>query len=192
MKNKRILLALLALALALTTALPAAMAYFTANAQADGGRPIRLGGSTTIEEVLVGWEKQATITAAADSQPMWVRARAYSSYELKITAGAGWKQAEPDDGWYYFSTPLSANAAGNGPIPDTGSVQAADPFTVAIKDQPVAEVGKLPEDFDVVIVYETTPVQYDEKGNATGPTEESVWDTELQNFGAAQGGGTAE
>lgn len=155
MKNKRILLALLALALAVTTVLPAAMAYFTTNARATGTRPLKLGGSTTITETMAEWTKEVTISAEENSQPMWVRARAYPEALASITGGEGW--VDGTDGWWYFTTPL-AN-------PQTGDAQIKTTVLKAeVKPVKVEEVGQIPDGFDVTVVYESAPVLYGEDG----------------------------
>lgn len=155
MKNKRILLALLALALAVATVLPAAMAYFTTNAQATGSRPLKLGGSTTIEEKMAGWVKEITISANADSQPMWVRARAYPEALASITGEGGWVDGK--DGWWYFTTPLANPQTGDAKTQTT--VLKAEVIPVKVE-----EVGQIPDGFDVTVVYESAPVLYGTDG----------------------------
>lgn len=167
MKNKRILLALLALALAVTTALPAAMAYFTTNAQATGSRPLKLGGTTTIEESMAGWVKEITISADENSQPMWVRARAYPAALASITGEEGWIDGQ--DGWWYFTTPL-AN-------PQTGDAQTQTTVLKAeVKPVKVDEVGQIPDGFDVTVIYESAPVLYGEDGKRLDCKD--VWSAE--------------
>lgn len=172
MKKRRILLALLALALALTTALPAAMAYFTTNARANGTRTLELGGTTTIEEIMAGWQKQVTISADDDSQPMWVRARAYpmdrvSNIESEIEGA--WVYGGDKDGWWYFTTPLA------NPAEDGVSMAATSKLLVTVDPVKVDEVGQIPDGFDVTVVYESAPVLYDTDGTRLDYTNAKVW-----------------
>lgn len=167
MKKSRIWLAFLALALAVTTVLPGTWAYFTANARAGGGRTVRLQNETEIEESFSfgDWEKKVTITAAEGTQPVWVRARAYSAYGLDYaTEGTGWS-LDQNDGWYYFNTPLAnpVDADGKPVEPPQWTTTEADVLRVHVQVKDL-EPGEVPEDFDVVVVYETTPVTYNEQG----------------------------
>ena len=164
MKNKRILLALLALALAATTVLPAAMAYFTTNARATGTRTLELGGRTTVEEKMEGWVKQLTVSADPDSQPMWVRARAYPDTTDIVVSGDGW---EKQGDWYYFTTPL-AN-------PDTEGTQLSTSELQVKITPPTVVSGQTPDAFDVVVVYESAPVLYGEDGERLDCKDPDVW-----------------
>lgn len=169
MKNKRILLALLALALAVTTALPAAMAYFTTNAQATGSRALKLGGTTTIEETMAEWTKEVTISADDNSQPMWVRARAYSTQTLVIVAEAEGDWAAGGDGWYYFTTPLAKPADGK------TAVEKTTQLLVRIDPIKVSGPNEIPDGFDVTVVYESAPVIYKDDGTQYGCMDKDVW-----------------
>lgn len=175
MKNKRILLALLALALAATTVLPAAMAYFTTNARATGSRQLKLGGTTTITETMAEWTKQVTISADTGSQPMWVRARAYPAElvdSILAETADDWESSE--DGWWYFTTPLAKPADNEAAIP--GTVTDTSRLLVKIEPVKVDEVGQIPDAFDVVVVYESAPVLYGEDGERLDCKDKKVWE----------------
>lgn len=191
MKKSRTLLAFLALALAVATVLPGTWAYFTANTSAGGGRTMHFQNETDIEESFsfADWNKQITITAEPGTQPVWVRARAYSAYGLDYTTeDTGWYLNDADD-WYYFNKALA------NPVDAEGNAVAAPDWTATQTDALLVhvgvanvETGKVPEGFDVPVVYETTPVTYNEDGSYKLPTDASVWSTELiiQNGGAAE------
>lgn len=168
MKKRRILLALLALALAVSVSLPAAMAYFTTNARATGSLPLELGGGTNIEEVMAEWQKQITISANEDSMPMWVRARAYApdGVGLRYFTGEGWTAG--DDGWYYYTIPLA------NPVLD-GTAGATSILTVAISPFKVEEAGTVPDGFEVPVLYESAPVLYNEDGERLACNDKEVW-----------------
>lgn len=169
MKKRRILLALLALALAVSVSIPAAMAYFTTNARAYGSVQIPLGGTTTIEETMGEWSKTLTISADPDSQPMWVRARAYApdGVALNYTPGEGWTK---DGDWYYYTTPLASVT----PAP-AGTVSKTTTLVVAIDPIKVDEVGLVPDGFEVPVIYESAPVLYDENGVRLACNDSKVW-----------------
>ncbi len=139
--------------LVLTSGLGNAWAYFTTNTNAEGGYAISLSGEvTTVDEEFSfnDWTKRLVVTNTDESgRAVYVRARAFSGdrYPL-VYGGTGWEGS--DDGYYYY-----------GEILDTGS--SAQELRVEI--QGVPEEVTDPESFNVVVVYETTPVQYDADGN---------------------------
>ena len=176
MKKKRILLALLALCLALTAITGSAWAYFTTNTSAAGGQTLRLGSSTSVDEDMDGWTKQVTITNDENSaQSVYLRARVFSQYTVKCE-GDGWR--EDTDGYWYYSDILAPGASAN-------------MFTAAITPNgvpgsPTAPGDEKAEPFDVTVVYETTPVQYQADG-----TPYANWDLKLQPTTDSQGGDNA-
>lgn len=183
MKNKRVLLALLALCLAVTAVTGSAWAYFTTNTEAVGTKTLQLGSHTTIEEAMAGqWTKQVTITAQANCQPLYVRARAYVIADYPLTyAGEGWTLAS--DGWCYYSGQLANPAAENGGPKDTAV--ESNVLSISFNTDPT----KYPEEFDVPVVYETAPVKYGTDGAAMSPTAANaegatvgnpdIWEQEL-------------
>ena len=153
--KKRISYAAAALALAavMTAGIGQAWAYFTTYAQAEGGYPIHLGGRTDITEEFSDWTKHVAVTSDPESAPVYVRVRAFSGslYTLEYSAEVGGDWTPGDDGYYYYNKIL------NGGETTTG-------LNVSI--------GGIPEDaedgdkFNVVVIYESTPVLYDDRGEA--------------------------
>ncbi len=132
-----------------------ASAYFTTYVEAKGMRQIHLGDTTTFEEDVVGTDKILTITNSKDSaKPVWVRAKAFTAaqYESGLTySGEGWTLK---DGYYQYDVPL---------LPG----KSTDPaLTISIEDWPKAEIDK---DFNVVVIYETTPAVEDGEGRYLDP-----------------------
>lgn len=167
MKQAHKLLVLVALVLALTTMLPGALAYFTTNDSASGtGVALKVGNSTTIEETYKDWVKTLTIKNAANSAPVWVRARAYATdpsvIELTYKGYEGnsnWEKR--DDGWCYLKVPVAADTEAeklNVLIGTKGASTGAPE---------IPDADALP--FDVTVVYEATPVQYGPDGNTLAP-----------------------
>ena len=151
MKRKQWLLAALALVLVLGASIGPISAYFTTYAAAKGGYPIHLGSSTTVYEEFSRWTKHVTVTSEADSQPVYVRARAFwgETYAVTYDGASGW--TDGGDGFWYYDAILKGG-------------EATAPLDVHIENVPAAvEPG---ENFNIVVVYETTPVQYDEAGEA--------------------------
>ena len=149
MKLKKVILPLLAMVLlvvfSIAPELPSVMAYFTANTRAKGGYTIQLTGETAIDEDFADWTKRVTITNQK-GVPIYVRARAYSAFELQYK-GTGWQGKE--DGWYYYQSAVEAG-------------KSTSILNVKIEKQPAPEEET---NFNVIVVYESTPVQYDTGGN---------------------------
>lgn len=148
MKRRSILLAVLVLVLVLSASIGTTMAYFTTYSKADGDIPVDLGDHTEIQEQFSQWTKHVTITSDEDSQPVFVRARAYGATGYTLTySGAGWSNG--GDGWYYCDAILYGG----------GSTATLDVLVGNVPES--VEDG---EHFNVIVVYETTPVRYQADG----------------------------
>ena len=181
MKKKNLFLTVLALALVLSATVGSALAYFTANASAEGKVPIKLGGGTHMDEEVGEWTKHVTIRYDKgddpdnpNTQPVYVRFRAFGpSYDngdaaLTVT-GEGWTLAE--DGWYYYTQALGPDSA-----PAVIDVKIAE-MTRAQYDKFLKEGDGL----DVVVVYESAPVLYYSDGSPMPPTTSDIWNQKLQS-----------
>lgn len=158
---KKILLAVLTAAVALTPAVGSSSAYFTTYTGAAGGRILQVGSQPDMEEEFSGWVKTVTITNSEGSQPVYVRARAFSgsSYSLNYQDETGsWTPG--NDGFYYYSEIVEGGGA-------------AAPLKVAISGIPEGEGS-----FNVAVIYESTPVQYHEDG-----TPYADWSIKLEPLG---------
>lgn len=159
MKQKSWILSLLALVLIVCAMVQPALAYFTANTQADGKIPIYFERKTTIEEKVDGMHKAVTIKNTGGDHPeyavpVWVRARAYVGQEylqyLEVS-GSGWSQGS--DGWWYYATPV--------PVGESAAV-----LNVALVDMPVDNgVEHQFKDVNVAVIYESASVYYNEDGS---------------------------
>ena len=155
------LLVAIAVMLVMSAAMGAAWAYFTSYATAKGMVTVNLGHQEEIEERFDSWNKTINLTSKPDSRPAYVRVQAFcAEYDLeyKFDNADSWTKVGD---WWYYTKPLepgkSLKDSGDemtvhiGPVPDTGT--------------PGLEDG---ETFSVIIVYESTDVQYDENGNEKG------------------------
>lgn len=152
MKKMRYAAAALAAAAIMTAGLGQAWAYFTTYASAEGGYTINLGDRTEITEEFSDWTKRVTVSNEAGAAPVYVRARAFgpSTYPLTYT-GSGWTAGA--DGYYYYGNP----------VPGGGSTEA---LNIAIGNIPTKEDGlEVGDQFNVIVIYESTPVLYDAGGN---------------------------
>ena len=111
------------------------------------------------------------VTSDAKSGPVYVRMRAFAGPEyeknLKYTRGDGWSDAADAEGWWYYGPILQAN-------------DSASPFVVELVDLPEGTLLTEGDSVNIVIVYEYTPVLYDEAGNAYAD-----WDLVLKVGGEA-------
>ena len=154
MKLKKLLPMLAIVVLVCALCAGTAGAYFTSYAEAEGGRPFTFEYVTELTESFDSWTKNVVITCSADSDPMYVRARAFAGADYKLTyTGDGW--TEDDDGWYYCDAILQ----GDGTNP--GSTAG---LKIAISNVPTDAVEG--DSFNVIVVYEITPVMYDTDGSA--------------------------
>lgn len=159
-KRKMVLTALAASALVVSMSLVSgvenAWAYFTTNTNAAGSHTVSLAAERTeIDESFsfADWTKTLTVTNG-EGREVYVRAKVFGggSYPLTVS-GTGWN-LNPADEYYYWTD------GGSGIL---GVGQSTGVLQVKIGDVP--DRVEEPESFDVVIVYETTPVQHDAAGN---------------------------
>lgn len=168
MKKINGLLAAAAVMLVLSAAIGSAWGYFTTFVEVRGGHTLRLGSETEIEEDFSDWTKHVSITSRPDSVPVYIRAKAFSGsgYDLIYSDAAGkWTLGEDD--YYYYSDILYGG-------------QTAEELLVKIEGVPKDVMDS--ESFNVVVVYESTPVLYREDG-----TPYADWNAVLDT-GNAEGG----
>ncbi len=174
MKRKKLVIGVFALLLIACAVITPAVAYFTANAEADGAIPISFQYRTEIEDYVVDWLKSVRIhnekyPVPGDteilSDPIWVRARAFSgeTYPLIETPEDGnWvKQGD----WWYYQLPVPAGGYTSYLTFDVTGYPAEDAEDVNFTT------------INVGVVYETTLVRYDEDGNILPAN----WDIILQS-----------
>ena len=159
MKQKSWILSLLALVLIVCAMVQPALAYFTANTQADGKIPIYFERKTTIEEKVDGMHKAVTIKNTGGDHPeyavpVWVRARAYVGQEyLQYLEVSGDRWSEGSGGWWYYAVPV--------PVGESAAV-----LNVALVDMPVDNgVEHQFKDINVAVVYESITTYYNEDGS---------------------------
>jgi hypothetical protein len=158
MKKRNLILSGIAVLMILVASVPSALAYFTTYVYAEGKKTVVLGDRTTIQEPAVDkWIKQIQITADETSEPVYVRAKAFAPDDYVLSySGTNWKPGEADD-FYYYGNPISKDNKNA----DLLNVQ------IKMKDGTLPPDGKEGETFNVVVIYEYTPVLYkeDKDGN---------------------------
>lgn len=169
MKKSSVILAALAMVLVLGAGAGSAWAYFTTYVEAEGGYVVNLGDTTRIQEDVTYLHKAVTITSETTSQPVWIRVKAYyAEGELTIESNTGkWSKGENDDWWYYAD------------IVKAGETTDVLDITISVPKESSNE--KIPvEDFDVVVIYESTPVEYDDAGKPVPNDPKLVdWDKKM-------------
>ena len=146
MKKRNIFLLSLSIVLILAASIHSAVAYFTTYAESKGGYEIELG-KTTMHEKFYDWIDHVTITNSEAGQPVYVRARAFAGNQIELLySGEGWTLVE--DGYYYYDEILSGG-------------ERTQELRVRIDNIPESSDSK---HFNVVVIYEVTPVKYDENG----------------------------
>ncbi len=167
MKAKRmnIISAVLAVGLVCISSVQNANAYFTTYVTAKGGYEVSWKHREHINEDYSEWNKYVTITSEEGSVPVYVRVKAFagSTYQLEYE---GTKWISNTDGYYYYDSPL----------PGGGTTEK---LRVGIGNIPVNPKDGM--NFNVVVVYETIPVQYGADGSMKKP-----WDADWTQKKASQ------
>lgn len=151
--KKPLIMAAATLALTGTLAVGSAMAYFTTYSTAGGGVKMNMGFTETIpNEDVKSDGKHVTISNTGDYD-CFVRVKAFAPVKLTYQAKEKW--SEGADGYWYYSDVLPAG-------------QTTDPELLISYEFPTgdSEGKNKPEEFNVVVIQECTPVLYDDDGKA--------------------------
>lgn len=146
----------IAVMLVMSAVMGSAWAYFTSYSQARGSVALKLGHEEKITEKFSDWEKKLDIQSTDDSNPVYLRMRAYSAeYPVTYENNANWTK---DGDWMYYNNALQPGKK----LSDSGDELLVQINNVPESDNPELKDGKT---FNVIVVYESTEVQYDEQGN---------------------------
>lgn len=186
-KHRYILLASLVVALVLGMGIAPAAAYFTDSSTTNGGLPISVKPGTDIKEWYASSLKEIEISNDQDADaPVFVRARAYSTPEADVETNQYW--FDGGDGWYYYGTSADALT----PLAPGESTSRADGKALNVhinwpeiesEDEPDGAV--FGDNFNVIVVYESTPVLYEGVGDEARAYAD--WSFTLDN-GTSEGG----
>lgn len=149
MRKLQYLLLALALVCVVGVSIRGALSYFTSYAEAEGGMILDLQEESSKKEVFDGI-KHLTIKNTSKTLSVYVRAKAIitEKYADSLTCtGEDWRDG--GDGYYYYNKLLPAGAE-------------ATPLDVAFSSPEAPGEG---DEFNVAIIYETIPAQYDNDGN---------------------------
>lgn len=142
---------LAAAALALTAAVYAgdAMAYFTTYSSAEGSVAMDLGFTETVPGDDVDEEGKHVWVENVGDYDCFVRVKIFSVIDVGYEPGDGW--TEGSDGYWYYEPVLPAG-------------EKTQEILVTYDFPDASEEGS-PDEFDIIVVQESTPVVYDEAGN---------------------------
>lgn len=147
--KKPLIMATAALALTGTLAVGSAMAYFTTYTTAGGGVTMNMGFTETIPNETVDKDgKHVTIKNTGDYD-CFVRVKAFAPMELTYTADPDKWEAKNDGYWHYKEV-----------LPAKKSTSTE--LNISYK---FPEGKDKPEEFNIMVIQECTPVLYDENGN---------------------------
>ena len=146
--KKPLIMAAATLALIGTLAVGSAMAYFTTYSTAGGGVTMNMGFTETIPNEEVDENgKHITITNTGNYD-CFVRVKAFAPVELTYNApDGGW--TDGGDGYWYYDEVLPAGETTSHELNITYKFPSGD---------------EKPEEFNIVVIEECTPVLYQEDG----------------------------
>ena len=170
MKKNKILLTVLAVVLILSLSIGSALAYFTDWTDADGKKVVHAGSYTKIEEPTIeNWKKHLVISNTSKDVPVFVRAKAYSTYNVTYS-GTSW--AAGSGGYYYYGGEGSEILLGPEGSTDPSPVAATLLVTITPPADP--QPG---DSFNVIVIYEAVQAMYHEDGTAYAD-----WTQPVQQF----------
>lgn len=173
------LLTVTAVMLVLGATMGSAWAYFTTYARAKGTVPIHLGHQEEITEEFdfASYVKKINITSKSDSRPVYLRARAFcADYQDKISYENAQNWTQVGD-WMYYNKTLAPGADLKGTDKDNPD---GDQLFVKIRNVPKSSDPTLKDGdgFNVIVVYESTEVQYD--GDMQLAAQDADWNREVK------------
>lgn len=163
--------AAIAVMLIMSATMGSAWAYFTSYAKAKGGVTLKLGHEEQIDEDFDNWEKVIDLTSTDDSNPVYLRVKAFcAEYDVTYDNTQNWTKGAED--WMYYDKTLAPGKS----LSESGDQLKAKINNVPKSGDEGLEDGKT---FNVIIVYESMEVQYDETGKALS-AQEADWNRELE------------
>ena len=161
-----------------------AWAYFTDSHGTEGGVRIFVEPRTDIEEEFDEKGKHAYIRNTSTDVPVYVRAKVYTNAAeyLGPISGTNWTSEPDPEGWYYYNLVLDPYDPEDPPADPSKCI--TEPLNVVVNfktkettkiinaDGTVSEhtnIVHTGENFNVIVVYEAVPIQYDDNDNLLDP-----------------------
>lgn len=149
MKNSKLILAVVAVVLVVCLSIGSAWAYFTDYTTTDGENGVVLGGNGGIIEETVGGGAKTVSVKNTGEVPVFVRVKAFPETGLTYSGSSNWS---PKNGYYEYANPVPVGQS----TPDS---------LVIGYNKVLPGTPKEGDSVNVIVVFECTPVQYDENGN---------------------------
>ena len=152
---RTMLLTATAIMFVISATIGSAWAYFTTYARARGSVQIHLGHQEHLTEEFdfTAYEKTINITSESDSRPVYLRVQAFCADQKRISYrnASNWTQVGD---WMYY----------NGVLGPGESLPEGDQLKVRIEKIPQdgSVVLKSGDGYNVIVVYESTEVQYED------------------------------
>ena len=144
-----------------------ALAYFTSYCEAEGSVAMNMGFTRTeVDEEVIEGEKRVTIRNTGDYD-CFVRVQVFAPIDVVESGEDGWK--EGSDGYWYYSPVLGPG--------ESSTVFYAEYSSV------ITGMENPPEEFNIVVVSECTPVVYDENGNPYGDWDYVITGSDTEQEG---------
>ena len=161
LKKPFLMMAVTALVLVGTLKVGGAMAYFTTYSTASGSVQMNMGFTQTIPHEEVDSRGKHVSVENTGDYDCFVRVRAFAPVELSYNApDGGW--TDGGDGYWYYNDVLQAGQTTEKELNITYKFPSGD---------------QKPEEFNVVVIQECTPILYDEDGNAYADWDNVVTDS---------------
>jgi len=159
MKRRYFIAAALAFAMVLGLSVAPASAYFTDYSTANGGMPIAVEPEPEMHEWYAERTKEIVITNAEDAtMPIYTRVRVYTSLEYEVT-GTGWTLDENGE-WYVYDGTIA-------PGEQSSKLKVNLTFPkIQVEGEAQPDASVYGDEYNVEVLYDYAPVQYDAKGNA--------------------------
>lgn len=161
--KKPLIMAAATLALTGTLAVGSAMAYFTTYSTAGGGVKMNMGFTKTVPDEQIKSDGKHVTISNTGKYDCFVRVKAFAPVSLGYKADKNWSKGA-DDYWYY-SDILPAG-------------QTTDPELVISYEFPSGD--DKPEEFNVIVIQECTPVLYKENGTPYADWNHVITDDSTQ------------
>lgn len=177
MKKRYMILGCVAAVAIASASIGGAWSYFTTYTEVKGTRTVSLGDKTDIHEEVSDGEKRVSISITEDSQPVYVRVKAFASgdYQKMLVyepaERGAWTTAPDGDGYVYYTSALRAED------------QETSQLLVRIPE--VLIEGN--EDFNIVVVYESVPVQLGADGEPLPYNDAKLWSQEVNTGTGGEG-----
>ena len=159
----------ISLAMILLVSVPSSLAYFYTYTKAEGQISVHLEDKTELKEEFKDGMKKVTFSADDNSDPVFIRAKAFTTGNIPIDydLSEGWSAGS--DGYYYYANPVDGKS-------DTAMPKDANPFNVTITYPAEAKDG---DTHNVVVIHEATAALFSE----TEPEAPYKWfDEELGGY----------